>query len=286
MSVVKHYVYKITNLVNGKVYIGKSVNPKARWGKHLSSARKKKKEQYFYLHRSINKYGAENFVVDIIDSADSAEEAYDKEKYWVKIYKSNDKDIGMNLTEGGDGTLGHTLSPEALKRMSEAHKGVPMPEATRQAIIKANTGRKFTEEHKNKIGAAQSGPKNHRYGKKLSEEARARIGASHRGKKLSPETIEKMRQSGLKRYENNPMPQEIRDKISAARVGKASEFGENHHAAKLNDVKVLKMRELYSTGEYSYSDLAVIFGVGYTQVQRIITGKRWGHLPLSTNKNA
>ena len=53
-------IYLVTNLVNGKFYIGKTTNLKSRWSKHLSTVRRKNPKDYTYLHRGINKYGADH----------------------------------------------------------------------------------------------------------------------------------------------------------------------------------------------------------------------------------
>ena len=130
-----HYIYKITNTINGKIYIGKSINPKARWYDHVSAAKRKPKDQFFYLQASINKYGQDCFTLEVIDKAETAEEAYDKEISWISYYGSNDPKIGMNLTAGGDGTLGHTVSAEAREKISKANKGRKMPEWLRQKLL-------------------------------------------------------------------------------------------------------------------------------------------------------
>ena len=124
---MKHYVYKITNTVNKKVYIGKSKNPITRFAKHVSVSKHKIKSQYFYLQRAINKYGEDKFVIDILEEHDSAEAAYAREIYWISFYKSCDKKYGMNLTKGGDGSPGHVVSVDARSKISAAQKGRTMP---------------------------------------------------------------------------------------------------------------------------------------------------------------
>jgi group I intron endonuclease len=85
-------IYKITNLVNGKIYVGKD--------KHNNPA-------YFgsgsIIKQAIEKYGIENFIKDIIDYANTEEELNEKEKYWIATLNSQDKNIGYNIKSGGQG---------------------------------------------------------------------------------------------------------------------------------------------------------------------------------------
>lgn len=96
------FIYKITNRINNKIYIGQVYNKTIydRFNRHIKSASHDSKS---YLGRAIAKYGENNFVIEEIDKADSLEELNNKEKYWIKYYNSTDKNIGYNLTPGGDG---------------------------------------------------------------------------------------------------------------------------------------------------------------------------------------
>lgn len=79
-------VYKITNKVNNKAYIGiTSKGLSARWKEHLYSA---EHDCPFKLHRAIRKYGKENFSVELIDFANSWEELTKKEQQYISEYNS------------------------------------------------------------------------------------------------------------------------------------------------------------------------------------------------------
>ncbi|MFM2010794.1 MAG: Acinetobacter phage Ac42 [Bacteroidota bacterium] len=101
-------IYKITNLINGKIYVGqdKFNNPK-----YLGSG--------FKLRRAIKKYGSENFKKDILESCSSKEELNSKEKFWIKELNSTNPDIGYNLVDGGQGG---NLGEYANKKKSETLK--------------------------------------------------------------------------------------------------------------------------------------------------------------------
>lgn len=101
------YIYKITNDVNGKMYVGKTeqVNPYNRWKEHLSNCNcvlfKNKP-----LYRAMNKYGIEHFRFEIIEEINNPEEICQRERYWINKLNTycGVKDCnGYNATLGGDG---------------------------------------------------------------------------------------------------------------------------------------------------------------------------------------
>lgn len=96
-------IYKTTNLVNGKIYIGKDSknNPK-----YLGSGK--------LLKRSIQKYGILNFNKEILEYCDSDDILNEKEIYWIDKYKSYDTKIGYNIALGGNG--GDTISNHPNKK--------------------------------------------------------------------------------------------------------------------------------------------------------------------------
>ena len=93
------YIYKITNKINQKKYIGKTekVNPEERWKEHLRDAKREYRKNRA-LYRAINKYGAENFTFEIIEETDIPNE---KEQYYIQFYDTYHN--GYNETLGGDG---------------------------------------------------------------------------------------------------------------------------------------------------------------------------------------
>ena len=93
-------IYKVTNTLNGKVYIGQTRRSlKARWMQHCSDANSR-----IHLHRlqkDIKLFGKGNFTVEQIDTAENEEEALEKEAFWIKHYNSVKK--GYNVSPGGKG---------------------------------------------------------------------------------------------------------------------------------------------------------------------------------------
>lgn len=142
---IEMVVYKTTNLVNGKIYIGQDSknNPD-----YLGSG--------VIIKRAIKKYGKENFIKEVIDICKNKEILDEKEKFWIKKCNSRDDLIGYNITEGGEGCLGLTHSEESKNKMSKAHKG-----------NKYCLGYKHTDITKEKMSINNSGINNPMYGVKL-----------------------------------------------------------------------------------------------------------------------
>ncbi len=192
-------IYKITNLINSKIYIGQTIQTlNKRMNRHFSDADRGKKTTPLYL--AIKKYGKINFKVDIIDNATSIDELNEKEIYWIKHYNSIDREIGYNMTHGGDRAL---LLPEVRKRIADKKRGQKHSDETKKKMSKAHKGknyRKWTEEQKieysikfkklYKEGKIKGPPNNpnygsdhHMYGKTHTDEAKAKISKSRKGKR-------------------------------------------------------------------------------------------------------
>lgn len=89
------YIYKIENLINHKVYIGQTNNPKRRFSEHRAKGYEINSNKVLYY--AFDKYGIENFEFSIIEETENPNE---REKYWIQYYNSFEN--GYNMTEGGD----------------------------------------------------------------------------------------------------------------------------------------------------------------------------------------
>lgn len=95
-------IYKITNSINGKVYVGQAVDIKRRWQEHNSHSFSPTHSSYNHtIHRAIRKYGIENFIFEVLEEC-SETLLNEKEIYWIA--KLNSKQNGYNMTDGGDST--------------------------------------------------------------------------------------------------------------------------------------------------------------------------------------
>ncbi len=190
---MKSYVYCITNLINGKRYVGKSNCPEARWKKHQRDASR------YHLHSAIRKYGIDSFEFEIVAEFSSEEAAFTAETKLIRILRTNDRNHGYNLNEGGRG--GINPSPETRKRMGQANVGRKHTEEWKQQNSVRQKGKSRSAETRKNIAAGL-------LGKKLSDEHRSKL----RGKKRNPEQIENIRRSIIGRR----MSQETRAKMSRA----------------------------------------------------------------------
>lgn len=89
---MEKWIYKITNSINGKIYIGQSIHPKKRFVQHCSD------EKQSSIHNAIKKYGKENFIFEIIEGP--IENYNEREQYWINFYDSYN--CGYNNTVGGE----------------------------------------------------------------------------------------------------------------------------------------------------------------------------------------
>lgn len=194
--------YKITNLVNGKGYIGiTSQSIARRLASHRSLARSGDGRT---LYRAMRKYGMQNFLIEQIGSAFDFEELKKVEQQLIKeneTYAAYGK--GYNETFGGDGVIGVRFTNEQKARMSASRKGRVASEETRATLSAIRTGKSLSQETKEKISAALSG-------RKRPPEVGAKISAIQSGKKQSP-------QSNIKRsmaLKGKPRSEETKRKIS------------------------------------------------------------------------
>jgi group I intron endonuclease len=137
-------VYKITNKINGMVYVGVTRKTIAqRWSAHMNAMRGKNQR---ILYVAMREYGYENFTLEQIASAESIEELGRLEAHYIKdlnCYTPN----GYNMTSGGFGSMGYVRTKECIAKLREAYKNrKPCSEETRLKLSIAAKGRKIPRE--------------------------------------------------------------------------------------------------------------------------------------------
>ena len=98
-------IYKITNIINNKIYIGQTINTlEERWKRHQNDALSNRLDTHFA--KAIRKYGIDNFTAEVIDTAQSQDELTAKETYWIHYYDSIQN--GYNETDAEYKSGGNT----------------------------------------------------------------------------------------------------------------------------------------------------------------------------------
>lgn len=214
-------IYKTTNLVNGKIYIGQDSKDDP---KYLGSG--------LLLTKAINKYGKENFKKEILQKCENKKELNESEKYWIGFYKSTDKNIGYNIAEGGTG--GKLIEVEVKKgKTYEEYYGVDKAREIKQKFSEKRKGKKLTyknitsEEVGEKISKALKAKNIIR-----SEEQKEKISESLK-KHFNSETGQKQKEALKQIKLGKKQTQESNKKRSEALKGKRPKILEVHPNAKI-----------------------------------------------------
>lgn len=215
-------IYKITNLLNGKSYIGQSKNIENRWRNHRWRYKYKEREHLF-LYQAMRRYGIENFSFEVLEECN--EEDLDAlEIKYIEQYRSFPD--GYNMTGGGNGHRGRPMTPEGKAALLKALTGRPCSEETRRRISEAQKGKTLSKEQRAKISEfnkkrwedPEYRAKMHavRMAYRPTEETRRKIGASHKGRKLSEQHRRRLIEANTGRV----FSEEHREKLRIAHLGK------------------------------------------------------------------
>jgi group I intron endonuclease len=185
-EIIYGYIYLIRNLVNNKVCVGQTDRTLSK--RKLEYYNKYTKNDFYNPHllNAFNKYGWNNFTFTEIDIALNVDELNEKEIFYIKKYKSNDRNFGYNIESGGKNS---SPTDETLLKMSKAHLGIVQSEEWKNSrIAKAGSeeakkyGKVKTEEEKKYL--SEFSPKFWQ-GKTRDEETRKKISETKLNKGLS-----------------------------------------------------------------------------------------------------
>lgn len=183
------FIYKTTNLINNKIYVGKHFQYEtSAFDGYLGGG--------VWIKRVIKKYGKENFIRETIEYCPS-DNINEREMYWISELSATNPLIGYNITNGGEGANGYKITQEDKIKMSKAHKG-----------------NKLTQDHRNKISESLKGEKSYMYGTKHSEDRKRKMSISKQN--MTQQTKLKMREAKL----GKKLSQEHKIKISESNKGK------------------------------------------------------------------
>lgn len=249
---MKSGIYKITNVVIGKIYVGSSYDLEFRKRRHFCQLKNGSHDNKKLLIDFI-KYGKESFSFEIIEEC-PAEKLIEREQYYIDLLDV--VNTGYNICPQAFTTRGVKRSEEFKRKVSASlmghpgsNKGKKFSEEHRRKISESNKGRKqkpITEETKKKLSLANKGKKPWNTGKHLSEEHRKKISDEHKtsnctpsfkGKHLSVEHRKKISQTLLskgikrtdehkeilsKRMKGRKMSPESIEKMRLTKIGKPS----------------------------------------------------------------
>lgn len=187
-------IYKVTNLTNGKIYIGQT--QKTLYDRKYSHYKKVKQGSNTSFHNALRKYDGKNFKWEIIDKVDNIEKLNFLEEYYIK--KFNSFKNGYNLTTGGDNyiraeetkekikqaNLGKTHNSETIEKIRNGNIGKSVTNEFRVKMKTVVSGRKHCKKTKEKISKSLIGNKRH-LGKKHTEKTKEKISESKKGQPAS-----------------------------------------------------------------------------------------------------
>lgn len=182
-------IYKITNTINNKIYIGQDSknNPK-----YFGSGK--------LIKQAIKKYGKKFFIKEILEYVDDVKNLDIREEYWIKEFNSRDNAIGYNISIGGKSTwLGKKFTDEHRENISKSLLGKKHTQERKDNLKKNHADFKaeknpfykkhHTEKTKELLREANSGENSVFYGKKFSDEHREKIAKHNRLRKPTKQAL-------------------------------------------------------------------------------------------------
>lgn len=213
-------VYKISNKVNDKCYIGITTNFERRMVEHQKS------KGNYPIVNALKKYGKDNFSFTVLDQVESWDTACEKEKYYISFFKTKAPN-GYNLTDGGEGVVG-------LESKNKGKKGIHSQETLKKISDSLKKhynenpnpfkGKKHSVESKKKMSDSCK--------KAMTQEKRKTISEANKGRVVSEDTKAKLR--GRTPWNKGvSMPEETKKKLSETLKGtcsgeKNSFYGKHH----------------------------------------------------------
>lgn len=211
-------VYKIESLSTKRIYVGSTIDYKRRQWQHFHELKKNRHCSPF-LQNHFNIHGIEDLTISVLEILPNKDTLLIKEQYWIDLLKPI-----FNTCPVAGIRSGYKLSLEHIKKLSAINKGKIISQETREKISNSKKGCIPSEEHKEKIKAsvleyyknagivkrprknpinkATDNRKNsgRRSPYTMSQEHKDNISRAKKGKKLSPEHIEKLKKPKTKRH--------------------------------------------------------------------------------------
>jgi group I intron endonuclease len=229
-------VYKVTNLINGKIYIGQE---------------KKYTPSYYgsgeLIKNVILEFGKDNFIKEIIEYCNSPKILNEREIFWIKELNSRDRSVGYNISAGGSSFI---MNEEIACKISEALKGkyigtkafrygFKITEEHKKILSDRLKGKSFSEEHKKKLSEKRKGIK-------LSEVTKKKLSEAHSNKKLSESHKLKI-SLGL---EGRIVSDKTKNKLKESNINKTQKNSKSAVATNLNSGELLFFNNISQAARY------------------------------------
>jgi group I intron endonuclease len=271
-------IYRITNKLNNKSYIGQSVDVEERWKKHLYDAKrtigKTATSKKFPIHNALLKYGEDNFSWEIIKTVETLEEANQAEEQLIAQLQTLCPN-GYNLLPGGDN---RTLPESSKKKISDTLKKTSFF-VGKTGILHPNFGTKQSEERKQAQSLRQSGDGS--AGKKINSQIARQIYFDYINNE-NTNAIELGEKYGLKQVAILNILHKKSWKDATKDLPninpKDRTHGEKWVRSKLREQDVLNIISKYSSDNYTQQELADEYKVSNSLICNIINGKYWKHI--------
>lgn len=255
-------IYQIKNLVNGKVYVGSAKSFTNRFIAHKKML-KRGKHHSIKLQNAWSKYGSDNFLFEKLIVCEFKDLIMYEQLFIDGLNAVHD---GYNVNPTAGSMAGKTHTAESKAKMSVARKGKPRNPESVAKTAAAHTGAKRSEEACANMLNAQS-KRWAAYTQEQIDEFKAKISAVHKGKKLTPEHIEKLsifnrsreisdaekanKSIGIKKMWDS-LTQEQRDErvanMSAALIEKAKTTPSKHIGMKRSEESRKRMSDAQKAG--------------------------------------
>lgn len=275
------YIYLTTNLINNKKYIGKKKSDIFLGNKYLGSG--------IALNSAIEKYGRSNFTVELVDMADSLEELNEKEKFYIEKYNAVLSEEYYNIANGGDGGIvWGTEENHPSKHTDRAGEKNPSYGKHWYTNGEINIYLRETDIVPDGFYRGCTRIRGRKKGCfKHSDETKKKISKSLKGRKMSPESIEKIKNYYLnmtdeqknirsencrKRQLGKKYTDEHKNNISKALKGRVKSKEECENISKRQKERFRKLKENNININFGYNQ------TGTTWVHRYIDGIKECHM--------
>jgi len=133
-------IYTITNTVNGKVYVGSTMNFKNRWGVHRSKLCYNSHNNS-HLQSAWNKYGKGFFEFEVLEYLMDKDQLHLAEQFWMDVYRLEGKELYNYGPAAHHGMLGMKHTDKSRRKMSKSQKGRVISDEHRRRLSKARKGK-------------------------------------------------------------------------------------------------------------------------------------------------